>query len=103
MKVFSDGAADATSRLVVAYSNSNATMINSMPAANPFTGRLDGVILAPRKTLASARAGAAASATRTIAVAVMATVRRTDPVNLVTVVSVLLIESMIVESERRWT
>src|SRR5258706_13000121 len=89
MKVFSAGAADATSSLVVAYSNSKATMINPMPAANPFTGRLDGVVSAPRKTVASARAGAAASATRTIAVAVVATVRRSDPVYLVNLVDIL--------------
>ena len=46
-----------------------------MPTAKPFTGRLEGVVFAPMKAVASARAGAADSASRTTTVAAIASVR----------------------------
>ena len=81
MKVLSDGAVAAGSSLVVAYSNSKATMISPMPTANPLTGRLAGVVLTPRKAVASARAGDAAIARKMTAVTTGASGRRSliDP------------------------
>src|SRR5512141_3023464 len=58
MNVGSAGARFTRSSDVFAYSNSNPTMISVMPTAAPLTVRFDGVVLAPRNSVASANAGA---------------------------------------------
>ena len=60
MPVRSLGASAISSAAVSENSNSKPIMSNENPAANPRTGRLDGVALVPTKAVRSASAGAAA-------------------------------------------
>ena len=60
MPVRSPGAPAISSAAVSENSNSKPITSNESPAANPLTGRLDGVALAPAKAVRSASAGAAA-------------------------------------------
>ena len=60
MPVRSPGAPAISSAAVSENSNSKPITSNESPAANPQTGRLDGVRLAPTKAVRSASAGAAA-------------------------------------------
>src|SRR4051812_23269813 len=55
--VLRPGARAAASSFVFAYSNSKAAIRNPIPAENPLTDRLDGVMLAPTNSVASASAG----------------------------------------------